>query len=474
MIICTMCGNHNADNDAFCGDCGKFLEWNGEQVVEPETVVVVERPDPEPVEEPPKNWWRRMIAALRRRVPTYTIEPRPPSDVPPPPVTVPETVTPEPIPPPPTPNAFPPPLPPPPPPPPPMPGALPPLPPPPPMPGTLPPPPPMPGGAPKPPGPLPSDDDDGADAERAAKAELVAALVNPISGQTVLPVSDSPEVKPQPIVRKVRPIVKTRPSRRLEPGDLVCAVCGEGNPPHRNFCSRCGESLADAGVVTAVWWRRFFRWVRSLSRRRPLPAGTRPGQKGTREHRHSVFMGVLRRIRLVVGVIVLVLALTYAFYPPFRATVRDNAAAIFHQVEPSLRIVHPDRVSANIQSPQHPASDAADEYTDTFWLASWTEQQRPEITFYFQNTGLLRSLILRSGDPDDFVAHGRPSILLLTYSNGRTETLTPQDTSAAQTLTLSNTTLVNSVTVQVLDTYAGEGAGTSDVAITELEWFDLS
>jgi hypothetical protein len=280
-------------------------------------------------------------------------------------------------------------------------------------------------------------------------------------------------VKPQQVVRKVRAIVKTKPSRRLEPGDLVCAVCGEGNPPHRNFCSRCGESLAEAGVVMAVWWRRFFRWVRSLFRRRPLPAGTRPGQKGTSEHRRGVFMATLRRIRLVVGIVLVVLALTYAFYPPFRAAVRDNAVAIFHQVEPSLRAVHPDRVTTNIQSPRHPATAAADEYTDTYWLASWTEQQRPKITFYFQNIGLLRSLILRSGASDDFVGHGRPSILLLTFSNGRTETLTPQDTSGSQVLTLANTTLVNSVSVEVLDTYAGQGAGAGDMAITEMEWFDL-
>ena len=274
-------------------------------------------------------------------------------------------------------------------------------------------------------------------------------------------------------MRKVRPIVKTKPSRRLEPGDLVCAVCGEGNPPNRNFCSRCGSSLADAGVVTAVWWRRFFRWVRSLFRRRPLPAGTRPGQKGTTEHRRSVVLAALRKIRLVVGIVLIVLALAYAFYPPFRAVVRDNAVAIFHQVEPSLRAVHPVRVTTNIQSPRHPATAVADEYTDTYWLAAWSEQQRPTITCYFQGIGLLRSLILRSGASDDFVAHGRPSILLLTYSNGRTETLTPQDTSAPQVLTLANTTLVSSVTVEVLDTYAGQEAGGNDVAITEMEWFDL-
>lgn len=45
MIICTNCGNHNADEDEFCGSCGKFLEWVGQKVEEP---VVETPPEPEP------------------------------------------------------------------------------------------------------------------------------------------------------------------------------------------------------------------------------------------------------------------------------------------------------------------------------------------------------------------------------------------------------------------------------------------
>lgn len=30
-VICKQCGNHNTDTDVFCGSCGSFLEWTGEQ-----------------------------------------------------------------------------------------------------------------------------------------------------------------------------------------------------------------------------------------------------------------------------------------------------------------------------------------------------------------------------------------------------------------------------------------------------------
>lgn len=47
MIICTNCGNHNEDNDEFCGSCGKFLEWVGQKVEDPVKVEVAE-PEAEP------------------------------------------------------------------------------------------------------------------------------------------------------------------------------------------------------------------------------------------------------------------------------------------------------------------------------------------------------------------------------------------------------------------------------------------
>ncbi|HEY1915164.1 MAG TPA: zinc ribbon domain-containing protein [Streptosporangiaceae bacterium] len=504
MIVCKACGNANPDGSEFCGDCGRFLEWAGEKIVVPETITIIEETPPEEAEPRPKGWWGRLLKWVRNRFPSYTvkspehytIKPRDTvaAEMVPAAATVPVGVaasTPPPLATPPPPPAPGPPAaaaaPPPPPPaaaPPPPPGSA--APPPPPRAAAPPPPPraaapPPPPAAPPPaalrprdPAPAAADgqSDEDAAREAATRAELAAALVNPVEGTAVMPDYDTPELPPQPVLKKVRPIVKTKPTRRLEPGDLVCAACGEGNAPTRKFCSRCGESLAEAGVVTAVWWRRFFRWVAAKLRGPPLPAGTRPGQKGTREHRRGRVRAVLRKFRVVLCAILLVVGLIYAFYAPFRSAVYDDASSLFHKVEPGYQPVQPVRVTANVQTPLYPATAAADEYTNTYWLAKWSEGRIPTITFKFGRSVLLRKLILLSGAAGYFVQHGRPSILKLTFSNGGTQILTPEDTSAQQTLTLSNTAFVNSVTVQVADIYPGVG-NTQDVAITEMQWFQL-
>ncbi len=47
MIVCTNCGNHNENDDEFCGSCGKFLEWVGERVEAPVAAVVEVEAEPE-------------------------------------------------------------------------------------------------------------------------------------------------------------------------------------------------------------------------------------------------------------------------------------------------------------------------------------------------------------------------------------------------------------------------------------------
>jgi hypothetical protein len=39
--------------------------------------------------------------------------------------------------------------------------------------------------------------------------------------------------------------------RSAQPGDLICANCGEPNDPSRKFCRRCGSSLATASTASA-------------------------------------------------------------------------------------------------------------------------------------------------------------------------------------------------------------------------------
>ena len=555
MIVCKMCGNHNDEAAAFCGDCGKFLEWDGEKVAPPpEVVVVVE--EPPPVVEEKLPWWRRIVQKVRAKMPSSYIEPRKPVaaaavaswtsavEAPPPPLAdEPEPAAKKPPPPPPGGKKPPPPppgakkappppppgakkapppppgakappppppgakappppppgakAPPPPPPgakaPPPPPGAKAPPPPPPgakapppPPPGAKAPPPPPPGGKappppppgakapPPPPGakaPLPAakaaTPPQDVEARPAPDPELVAALAQPVVGVAENKIDEQiPEVKPAPAIIKTRAIVKTKPTRRLELGDLVCAVCGEGNPPTRNFCSRCGESLTDAGVVRPVWWRRLLAWRRN----KRYKAGTRPGEKGTSEHRNWVALLSFRRLRAVLIVFGLIIGLVYSLYPPFRATVRENMIAMYRKVSPTMDPVRPIQVSAQTAMVGHQPDKLTDTYSDTYWMTQWGGS-RPKITFRFGDTYLLRSVIIYSGASDAFVANGRPSILRLTYSNGKTESILPQDSSRAQTLNLKNTTLVNSVTIEVADVF--DGAEAKTVAISEIEFFAL-
>jgi hypothetical protein len=292
-------------------------------------------------------------------------------------------------------------------------------------------------------------------------------LAQPVSGKaSAALLEEPPEVLPQQPQAKTRAIVKTKPSHRLELGDLVCGVCGEGNPPVRNFCSRCGESLDTAGVVKPVWWRRLFK-----RRQKSFGLGTRPGQKGTGGHRKWVFYSVFRKFRVIGAVLLLVLGVFYAFYPPFRAVVIDNVAALFKKVTPSLEAVHPIQVTSPTALPQHQPGAAADAYTDTYWSTAWDSKKHPVITFTFDDTYLLRSVILYSGAADAFVANARPSILKITFSDGRTENLLPQDISGQQTLTLKNTTLVRSARVEIAEIFGGQSS--DNVAISELEFFAL-
>lgn len=90
-------------------------------------------------------------------------------------------------------------------------------------------------------------------------------------------------------------VLKEPPARTVEPGDLVCVDCGEGNHPSRMYCRRCGAALAHAPVLRPRWWRRVLpgRW------RQDRPAEGRRSDADVRSHG--------RRLRTL-GTVVLVVA----------------------------------------------------------------------------------------------------------------------------------------------------------------------
>lgn len=271
-------------------------------------------------------------------------------------------------------------------------------------------------------------------------------------------------------------MTKTRPTHSLKPGDLVCGTCGEGNVPTRKFCARCGSSLVEAARVETPWRRKFT--LRRGPKVVPLAKGTGPAGSGARIHDRGfkpLMLRIYRRARMAVAVCVLAGGALYGAYPPLRIAVNHRVTAIKQEIlnaaDQTLAPIHAVRVDADVQAPGHPPLLAADELTNTYWLAPWTASPAPQLVLTFSHPVTLKKLILHSGASDAYVAHGRPSSLRLVFSNHESFTITPQDTSKPQTFDVQHAVLVTSVQIQVTAIY--QGSGSPDVAVSEIELFGI-
>lgn len=297
--------------------------------------------------------------------------------------------------------------------------------------------------------------------------------------------SDEPtELAPQIARARAIAVTKTAPSRRLQPGDLICGMCGEGNANTRRFCSRCGASLIEAARVRESWWRRLLRKL--IPRRGPkvVKLGTvTAGRNDAASASHLAKPGFdlkhalrrfLRIARVVITVLILLGGILYGAYPPFRHAVNDRYDSLKSRLTNDIHFspVHAVSVTANVTSKGSSPVYAADELLNTYWLAPWSDSNEPALTFNFTHRVTLKRMILHSGAGSAFVQHGRPSELLLKFSNGETMTLTPQDTAQQQTLNIDHADLITSVVIQV--TGVSPGTSGSDVAITEIELFGLT
>jgi hypothetical protein len=285
--------------------------------------------------------------------------------------------------------------------------------------------------------------------------------------------SGGPEEQvPQPPRPRVAAVTKTPPTRRLRPGDLICGECGEGNPPIRKFCSRCGNSLLESEIVKTPWWRKL------LPHRGPKVVAVAPGEHAAHrgvpgiDVRHG-FRKLRRRAAGLVAIAVGVAALAYAIVPSMRTAVNGEVATIKNDIFnniPQYDPIHPDRVVANGHEAGHPSRLAFDSFYNTYWLARWHSAHLPTLTLTFNHPVNLNQMILYSGDNANYTAYSRPSALHLIFSNGHSETLNPKDTSQKQTLGISNATKVNSVQIQVTAIYPGN-PHRHDVAISDVEFF---
>lgn len=287
------------------------------------------------------------------------------------------------------------------------------------------------------------------------------------------------EIAPQAARSRRVAVTKTKPTRRLRPGDLICGECGEGNAPARKFCSRCGESLLAAETVQIPWWRKLLprrgpKTVAVSDQRRPGSTGVSVRKAGP-DIRHG-FRRAYRIGRMVVGLALIGAGILYGAFAPFRNLVNGEFTSAKQRAgsiasSRTLVPVHPVKVSANVGVPRHPGIHAVDGFTNTYWLAPWSSAHEPVLTLDFGRKVTLERMILMSGASDNYTADGRPATLNLIFSNDESYTLVPKDSPKDQTLTIHNGALVSSVQIQVGSVYPGLSG--SNVAISDIELFAL-
>jgi hypothetical protein len=277
------------------------------------------------------------------------------------------------------------------------------------------------------------------------------------------------------VPERVAKVTKTKPTRKLRPGDLICGECGEGNPPTRKFCSRCGEELATAEVVKTPWWRKLMFWRRGP---RTLEAGTRPGRGGTKPDRKSRVFGGYRRIRAIFGTVLVAVTILSIFVAPIRTQLNDTLGDPGGKVrdlwgrwfDPSYVPVRPEATSATHEVPGHPGSFAMDIDKQTYWAAPRGPRiKRPGIVVDFGREVDLAELIVSSGAIEaDFNKYYRPSALHLVYGPNASEDVRLDDVAKDQVFKLKKADNVTQVTIFVASVFPEPAA--RQVAIRELEF----
>jgi hypothetical protein len=281
-------------------------------------------------------------------------------------------------------------------------------------------------------------------------------------------------VTPQAAQPRPRAVRQEAPTRKLAVGDLICGKCGEGNPPTRRFCSRCGESLQAATVVRRRWWQ--------LRRKGPrtADAGTRPDHHGGPGGRVlGALGGVFRKLYAAAAAVLFAVGIAYLIYPPLRTYVNNAVSAPVrgvrswadHKLHPRYVAVRPIQVTGPPSLAKHGPELAFDQYRNTAWEVRWTPQAPPTLTLRFAGKVHLERLIVTSGTADNYTDTDRPAELHLVYSTKRSDTLAIQDKGAPQTLTLTGGKDVTTIEVQITKVYSSpKGAA---VALSELEFFAL-
>jgi hypothetical protein len=270
-------------------------------------------------------------------------------------------------------------------------------------------------------------------------------------------------------------IQRRPPTRRLEPGDLVCPECGEGNPTTRKFCSRCGTSLEAAQVVKAKWWQRF-KPRRGPKRR---TAGDRPSARKTRKSFPSKILGVLfGGVSRVIGVILIVGGLVYGIVPNVRSSVNGEFGSVKNKINsifhPTRTEVQPDAVFVSSSIRHHGSQQLKDTATNTYWAAKLPKGNvHVTLRYGFSAKFDLKNLAVWNGVGDakspDYNSTARPDHVFLTFPGSAVAgcpVAFGDNPGAANKLDVSKCHAdgIDEVTIRIDDYYPSQGAKISAVA----------
>jgi hypothetical protein len=301
--------------------------------------------------------------------------------------------------------------------------------------------------------------------------------VQPVAGATSAVAPVQPEaVKPAAVRTRPTPRARVAPTREINPGDLVCSQCGEGNDPGRKFCRRCGASLQMAVIYALPWYSR---WWRRLTAPKTLKAGDRPHVR----RRAFGGSGPGWLTSWVTRVIVLVIALfvILTFVGPWRHSLHHRLSRYYHDVvnvvHPTYNPVHPDTAIATSFTRGHPPSFAIDGASNTSW---WTggrgTGQGQRLVIRLGTTTNVDKIGFLLGDQDTpaaFDSQGRPASIRLNFNGSHpyAKTLTLKDSPSFQSYTISAKGA--SQLIITIESVQATPPGTH-AAIAEVEFFKKS
>ncbi len=307
--------------------------------------------------------------------------------------------------------------------------------------------------------------------EVASGERVIGATASDDTAPAAISPGTTEAVKPQRAADRPKP-VKQKPTRKILPGDLICGECGEGNPPARKFCSRCGTPLTTAQVATTSWWRKLI----PHRKRKQLGAGARPwkASDGTQKRRRGIggfFAAAFVKLRPIIAVAVLLAGVVYGFSPDLREKVNtavgDAKESVMSRIQKTYSPTAPIEVAATSEVPESPVSNAIDSNTITSWIAPGTDPE-PAMVVRFDEPIDLARVKIWNGAAVGFKEHARVSDIHFVFDTGQSFDLALDDLPDGKDYEIKNGGGVREVEVHIVGTHTS--LETTDVGLSEIEF----